>query len=423
MQLLRSLELEIAVPRNPLKLFTSGGSGTVVKSLELKIAVPRKPSMLLMSKEGRELRSATASSNAVDLDTVLRLLKEQQDQQHDREFRRQEEDRRTLLKLEEDKLLMEEKWLQNELKLQNGREEQYKLEQSFKKRMSITQHLKTWDDTTETEAYLQSFETSMEEANIEEENWLPILRKQLVGKALSVFMELNATEKTHYLEVKDSLLEWLGSTPQQARRAIWLEKPRPDEDPRSFLQRISKALSRIKPLLNSAEDALNEFFHGVLLRNYSNEALLYVNQKANTSRYHRAEALQEIWEAMGFYEKKWMLRQQPQQPERQHQQRWRQNTWSGAPEGSSSKRKDGESPYIRGGAKHTRQSWSEPGKSRQQTRSPQRHSSGGGEASGNLSFNSKVCVAIVKNQGISSVIVRRNILLGELDHQGLTCLI
>ena len=130
-----------------------------------------------MSKEGRELSSATASTTAVDQDTVIRFLKEQQDQQHEREFRRQEEDRRILLKLEEDKLLMEEKWLQNELELQNRREEQYKLEQSFRKRMSITQHLKTWDDTTEAEAYLQSFETSMGEAGIEEENWLPILQK------------------------------------------------------------------------------------------------------------------------------------------------------------------------------------------------------------------------------------------------------
>ena len=47
----------------------------LLKSLELDIAVPRKPSMLLMSKEGRELHSATAASNAVDLDTVLHLLK------------------------------------------------------------------------------------------------------------------------------------------------------------------------------------------------------------------------------------------------------------------------------------------------------------------------------------------------------------
>ena len=156
-QLLRSLELGIAVPRKPLKLFTSGGSGAAVKSLELEIAVPRKPSTLVMSKEGREICSATASATAVDLDTILYFLKEQQDQHHDREFRRQEEDRRTVLKLEEDKQLMEEKRLQNELELQNRREEQYKLEQSFRNRMSITQHPKTWEDTTEAEAYLQSF--------------------------------------------------------------------------------------------------------------------------------------------------------------------------------------------------------------------------------------------------------------------------
>ena len=91
----------------------------LLRSLELEIAVPRKPSTLLTSKEGRELCTVTASSTAVYIDTALRLLKEQQDQQHDREFRRQEEDRRTLLKLGEDKLLLEEKCLQNELKLHN----------------------------------------------------------------------------------------------------------------------------------------------------------------------------------------------------------------------------------------------------------------------------------------------------------------
>ena len=157
----------------------------LLRSLELEIAVPRKPSMLLMSKEGRELRSATASATAVDLDTVLHLLKEQQDQQHDREFRRQEGIGGPSLSLKKTSYC----WKRSSCK---------------------------------------------------------------VGKALSVFMELNAMEKTRYLEVKNSLLEQLGSTPQQARRSIWLEKPRLDEDPHSFLQRISKALLRIKPLLNSA---------------------------------------------------------------------------------------------------------------------------------------------------------------------------
>ena len=42
--------------------------------------------MVLMSKEDKVLRSATVTSTGVNLDTILRLLKEQQDQQHDREF-------------------------------------------------------------------------------------------------------------------------------------------------------------------------------------------------------------------------------------------------------------------------------------------------------------------------------------------------
>ena len=276
-------------------------------------------------------RASTIPPNTVDLDTVLGLLKEQQDLQFERESKRQEEDRRALFKLEADKLTLE---------LEYRREEQYKLELSDRKRTSIYQYLKIWDDTTEAEAYLQSFETSMQEADIREEDWLPILRKQLVGKALSIFMELSPREDTPYQDIKIDLLERLGSTPHQARRVIWLEKPKTDEDPRSFIQRTRKALSRIKPLITSTEDALNEMFQGVMLRNYSSEALLHISRKPNDSRYHKADALQELGESKGYYEKTRILRLQPQQPDRQqHQQRWRQNTWSGAQGRSSSTKK------------------------------------------------------------------------------------
>ena len=201
----------------------------------------------------------------------------------------------------------------------------------------------------------------MQEADIREEDWLPILRKQLVGKALSIFMELSPREDTPYQDIKIDLLERLGSTPQQARRGIWLEKPKTDEDPRSFLPRTRKALSRIKPQITSTEDALNEMFQGVMLRNYSNEALLHISRKPNDSRYHKAEALQELWESKGYYENTRMLRLQPQQPDgQQHQQRWRQNTWPGAQGRGSSTKKEGESPYIKGGAMHTKQGWGEP---------------------------------------------------------------
>ena len=98
-------------------------------------------------------RGSTIPPNTVDLDTVLGLLQEQQDLQFERESKRQEEDRRVFFKLEADKLALE---------LQYRREEQYKLERSDRKRTSICQFLKIWDDTTEAEAYLQSFETSVQ---------------------------------------------------------------------------------------------------------------------------------------------------------------------------------------------------------------------------------------------------------------------
>ena len=237
----------------------------------------------------------------------------------------------------------------------------------------------------------------MQEADIREEDWLPILWKQLVGKALSIFMELSPREDTPYQDIKIDLLEQFGSTPQQARRVIWLEKPKTDEDPRSFLQRTRKALSRIKSLITSTEDALNEMFQGIMLRNYSNEALLHISQKPNDSRYHKAEDLQELWESMGYYEKTRMFRLQPQQPD--GKQRWRQNTWSGAQGRSSSTKKEGDAPYIKGGATHTKQGWGEPRETRQHPRTPQKYCSGGSQASGNLSFSPKIVCFNCKKPG------------------------
>ena len=87
----------------------------------------------MMSKEGRELCSATASSTAVDLDTVLHLVKEQ-DQQHDREFKRQRRIGGASLSLKKQAIAGREAFT-NEFKLQERREEQYKLEPSYRKRI------------------------------------------------------------------------------------------------------------------------------------------------------------------------------------------------------------------------------------------------------------------------------------------------
>ena len=83
--------------------------------------------------------------------------------------------------------------------------------------------LKTWDDTTEAEAYLENFEAIMREADIPEIDWPSTLRKQLAGRALSIFRELSPTEETSYQRLKKDLIERLGTTLQQTRCAIWLD--------------------------------------------------------------------------------------------------------------------------------------------------------------------------------------------------------
>ena len=137
-----------------------------------------------------------------------------------------------------------------------------------------------------------------------------------------------------------------------------------------------------------------------MLRNYSNEALLHISRKPNDSRYHKAEALQELWESKEYYEKTRMLQLQPQQLDgQQHQQDWRQNTWSGSQGRSSSTKKEGESPYIKGGATHTKQCWGEPRETRQRPRIPQKYCSGCSQASENLSFSPKIVCFNCKKPG------------------------
>ena len=107
-------------------------------------------------------------------------------------------------------------------------------------------------------------------------------------------------------------------------------------------------------------------FTGVILRNYSNEAILHINQHPNTSRYHKVEALQELWEAKGFHEKKKLLRHQPNEGQ-QYQQRRCQDGWNGQNQGSGScyqiPRREGEPSVHKGGNEHPGQGWGGPRKS------------------------------------------------------------
>ena len=80
---------------------------------------------------------------------------------------------------------------------------------------------------------------------------------------------------------------------------------------------------------------------------YSTDALLYLRQSNTKSHYHSAEALQELWDAKSHYDKKKMLKTQPdghqQPPQRRTREGW---GWS---KDTPTPRREGEPPKSRGG--------------------------------------------------------------------------
>ena len=232
------------------------------------------------------------------------------------------------LKKEAERLAFEERRLQADLELQHQREAMYLQEKQESKSLAICNHLKQWNNSTDVEAYTNNFEVALEEAKYPVEEWLPILRKHLTGKALSVFLEVAPEKDTPYETVREEMLERLGATPQQASRTIWLTKPKADETPRSFLQQVSKAVTRLRPLLTGTEAAMDELFNGTLIRTFSEETLLHLKRSDSPSRYRKTEIIQELWESQ-LRTLRPNAQQQPQQKRRDGwipRDRWTRDT-------------------------------------------------------------------------------------------------
>ena len=65
--------------------------------------------------------------------------------------------------------------------LQDRKEEQYRLEKCDRKRAMIGHLLQKWEDMTDMETYIRTFEEVMVEGEYEERVWLSILHKYLAG--------------------------------------------------------------------------------------------------------------------------------------------------------------------------------------------------------------------------------------------------
>ena len=88
-----------------------------------------------------------------------------------------------------------------------------------RKRQQVLSSLLKFDQSTDPEAYLSSFELFMREGFIPEGEWPAILRKQASGRIVEVMMYLNFT--IPYQSIKSNLLEYLGHTKARARRTTW----------------------------------------------------------------------------------------------------------------------------------------------------------------------------------------------------------
>ena len=137
-----------------------------------------------------------------------------------------------------DKELMEiknERWGKNQVersKIRGNKDSGVSSQERERKRQQVLSSLQTFDQSTDPEAYLSSFELFMREGGIPESTdpeahlssfelfpegeWPAILRKQASGRVMEVMMYLDLT--IPYQSIKSNLLEYLDTPMQEPGR-------------------------------------------------------------------------------------------------------------------------------------------------------------------------------------------------------------
>ena len=163
--------------------------------------------------------------------------------------------------------------IEEQARIMESKEALCKAEQLDRKRSNILHNLQKLNDSTDPEAYIETFEAAMTDGSFDQKDWLPALRNLLTGKALSFFRELAVTEETLYLSFKTSFLERMGCTIKQARKTLWNNHPENDTNLREHLQPILRAITRLGEHLTTKADFTAELFQGCLSAYYSPDAI------------------------------------------------------------------------------------------------------------------------------------------------------
>ena len=239
--------------------------------------------------------------------------------------RRQAEDKKEMecARLEQARLDLEHKKTEQ-------RDAQHQAELKEKRKATACQQLKTWENSTNPEAYLVNFEAILMESRIPEEEWMGVFRKQLSGKAVTAYQELAMEPGAPYREVKSALLEAMGATIEQARRTIWLAKINVDDGPELVLKKVVRAVNRIKTDLTSPEYAAKEIFKGFLIHHFFEKTLMMLEAHKEETTHQQIQTLQHLWKSKDLYTKRRML---PNDPSSTQKTGWRRRD-SGPPKGS-----------------------------------------------------------------------------------------
>ena len=82
--------------------------------------------------------------------------------------------------------------------------------------------LTKWEDGDQPESYLLSFEDTMKQAGVPQQEWPQRLRPLLTGRALTAYSrDVPEDAKESYSEFKEALLRVLGLSVKQCRLDIW----------------------------------------------------------------------------------------------------------------------------------------------------------------------------------------------------------
>ncbi len=159
---------------------------------------------------------------------------------------------------------------------------------------AVLQALHKMDEHIDPEAYMQNFEQTLTEGEFPEREWNDILRKQVSGKVLEAFRELDLT--IPYQTLKTSLLEHLGCTDTRARKKIWRNAPTDNLSPRHHLTPIMKSINRLIARMESKKDIAMEMFRGDFTLYYSPETCHAVRSNSYKNTQDFIDELEATWE-------------------------------------------------------------------------------------------------------------------------------